>query len=280
MVKKEMRTAIIILLGALVVVLILLRLFNIFPQPDKTAGTIGNVEKVDRFREKQLAFEDVKCDDEEVTKFVQSAQFQNLMKDENFRALLANPSQLEFVPMAISFAQITNQAAQNFNSFLEQGNNAQEFFGSAEYGKFYQIFKTSQTTSIPLLSGSSEGNYVMPSAQVIQNLVSNSHFQKMVENFDFKAFCNQDIQGIFGADFSNLLKGTLQATIGGIPANFDFNNAEFQKIYASQDIQKLFMSQDIQKLFESQDIIIFCSQDFEQFVKGAEFQNVLKNVVP
>ncbi|MCK4715552.1 MAG: hypothetical protein KAT54_01975 [Candidatus Marinimicrobia bacterium] len=269
MAKKEMRTAIIILLAALVVVLILLRLFNVFPQPDQTAGTIGNVEKVDRFRGQQMRMEDIKCDDPEVARFVQGAEFQNLMKDENFRAILANPPQLEFVPMAIFFAQITNQAAENFNTFLQQGDNAKIWFSSAEYKQFYQNFSD--------VLGLQRPYPPLPPAQDIQKLFFNSDFQFIITNFDFKAVYNQDIQEIFGADFSKLLNGTLQATSGGIPTNFDFNNSEFQKFLFSQEFQKLFLfNQDIQKLFMNQDIQkLFMSKDFEQFVKSAEFQKFL-----
>ena len=270
MAKKEMRTAIIVLLAAFVVVLILLRLFNIFPQPDQTAGTIGGVEKVDRFRGQQMKMEDIKCDNPEVSQFVQSAGFQNMMKDESFRAILANPAQLKFVPMAVEVAQITNQAAENFSNFLEQGDNAKFWFGSAEFQQFHQNFSQLFSSDDPAI--------VPPNAQDIQKLVLNSDFQSLITNFDFKAVYNQDIQGIFGADFSNLLLGTIQATIGGIPTNFDFNNAEFQNIYASQEFQKfVFLSQDFHKQFMSQDIQkLFMSQDFEQYVKSAEFQNVLK----
>jgi len=273
MAKKEMRTAIIILLTALVVVLILLRLFNIFPQPDKTAGTIGNVEKVDRFRGQQMKIEDIKCDNPEVSRFVQGAEFQNLMKDDNFQAILANPAQLKFVPLAVEVAQITNQASENFSNFLEQGDNAKIFFGSAEFQQFHQNFSQLLPSDAPEI--------ISPNAQDIQKLLLNSHFQKMAANFDFKAVYNQDIQGVFGAEFSKILNGTFQATIGQIASyNFDFNNSEFQKAILFPSFQKLiFLNQDIQKLFMSQDIQkLFMSRDFEQFVKSADFQNALKSV--
>ena len=261
--KKEMRTAIIVLLAALVVVLILLRLLNVFPQPDKTTGTIGNVEKVDRFRGQQLRMEDVKCDDPEVAKFIQGAEFQNMMKDENFRAILANPAQLEFIPMAILFAQITNQAAENFSNFLEQGDNAKFFFGSAEFQQFHHNFSQLLPSDAPEL--------VLP-AQDIQKLFFNSDFQSLITNFDFKAVYNQDIQGIFGADFSKLLEGTFQTIRPGddTPTSIDFNNTEFQIIILSQEFQKLF--------FLNQDILNWdWSQDFQKFVGSAEFQNAIKN---
>ncbi|MCK4641264.1 MAG: hypothetical protein KAU06_08000 [Candidatus Marinimicrobia bacterium] len=271
--KKEMRTAIIVLLAALVVVLILLRLFNVFPPPDQTAGTIGDVEKVDRFRGQQMRMEDIKCDDPEVAKFIQGAEFQNLLKDENFRALLANPDQIKYIVLALDVSQVFDQAAQNFSNFLEQGDNAKLWFESAEFQQFQQNFSQLLPSDAPEI--------ISPNAQDIQKLLFNSDFQSLIMNFNFKAVYNQDIQGIFGADFSKLLGGTFQTIRPGddAPTSIDFNNTEFQVIILSQDFQKfIFLNQDIQKLVMNQDFHkIFMSQDFEQFVRSAEFQNAIKN---
>jgi hypothetical protein len=270
--KKEMRTAIIVLLAALVVVLILLRLFNVFPQSDQTTGTIGNVEKVDRFRGQQMKIEDIKCDNPEVARFVQGAEFQNMMKDENFRALLANPDQIKFIILALDVSQVFDQASQNFSSFLQQGDNAKFFFGSAEFQQFHHNFSQLLPSDAPEI--------VLP-AQDIQKLLYNSDFQSLVANFDFKAVYNQDIQGIFGADFSKLLEGTFQTIRPGddAPTSIDFNNTEFQKFLWSQEFQKLFfLNQDIQKMFLSQDFHNqLMSKDFQKFVGSAEFQNAIKN---
>jgi len=274
-VKLSKKNQILILsLSIVVLALIVLRMTGVFPQVgDDVAGTIGNVEKVDRFRGQQMKMEDIKCDDPEVAKFVQSAGFQNMLKDDNFRAILANPAQLKLVPMAVEVSQLVDQAAQDFHSFLEKGDNAKIVFGSAEYQQFYAAFDGSN--AVFKLLPANKSNFILPNAQDIQKCFYNTDFQKFVANFDFKAVFNQDIQGIFGADYVNSL---LHGGPGGT-FNIDFNNAEFQKLVLSQDFQNILKNEATLEAIKSQAFYsVYLSQSFQVFVGSQEFQNALKLV--
>ena len=281
--KLSKKNQILILsLSVVVLVLIVLRVTNIFPSVDgNAAGTIGNVEKVDRFRGQQMKMEDIKCDNTEVAKFVQSAGFQNMMKDDNFRAILANPDQVKLLPFAVEVSQLVDQAAQNFHSFLEKGDNAKFFFGSVDYQQFYAAYGDAMRTIdphfFPPFFPAHESNFIVPMAQDFQKFFFNSDFQKLVLNFDFKAVYNQDIQGIFGQEIVKFFGNDFQSIV---PMNIDFNSSEFQKfIYMSQDFKKFYFgNQDFHKVFMNQDVQkMFFSQDFEKFVAGADFQNILKS---
>lgn len=270
--KLSKKNQILILsLSIVVLALIVLRMTGVFPQVgDDVAGTIGNVEKVDRFRGQQMKMEDIKCDDPEVAKFVQSAGFQNMMKDDNFRAILANPAQLKLVPMAVEVSQLVDQAAQDFHSFLEKGDNAKFWFGSAEYQQFYQSHSDVSGVLFPL-----PGTIIPLAIPDIQKCFTNSDFQKFVANFDFKAIYNQDIQGIFGAGYVNSL---LHGGPGGT-FNIDFNNVEFQKLYMSQDFQKLVLGQDFQKWWSQDFQKMVANQAFQMLITSQDFQNALKSTI-
>ncbi len=279
-------------LSVVVLVLIVLRVAGVFPPIEENAtGTIGNVEKVDRFRGQQMKMEDIKCDNPEVAKFVQSAGFQNMMKDENFQAVLANPAQMKFVPMAVGVNGIISQAAQDFHSFLEKGDNAKAIFGSIDYQQFYEAFNPSGLLNLPEPIGANTSSFLLPNAQDFQRSLFNSDFQKFVNNFDFKVVYNQDIQGIFGADFVKFLAGDFQAAMdlsGVFPDPYPVNpNIDFQSVLQSEAFQNLFTSQEFQKLVQNQEFqkflsqgfqIIYLSQSFQTFVGSQEFQNALKNM--
>jgi len=268
-VKLSKKNQILILsLSIVVLALIVLRMTGVFPQVgDDVAGTIGNVEKVDRFRGQQMKMEDIKCDDPEVAKFVQSAGFQNMMKDDNFRAILANPAQLKLVPMAVEVSQLVDQAAQDFHSFLEKGDNAKFWFGSAEYQQFYQSHSDVSGVLFPL-----PGTIIPLAIPDIQKCFTNSDFQKFVANFDFKAIYNQDIQGIFGSDIVKFFSNDFQSIV---PMNIDFNSSEFQKLVFSQDFQKLVLSQDFQKWWSQDFQQMVANEAFNTLICSQEFQNVL-----
>ncbi len=283
--RKGARPVIAGVVAVLVAVLVVLKVLNVFPVPEKTEGTIGGVEKVERFRGQQMNFKDIKTDDPEVTQFMQSAEFQNLLKDENFRSILANPQQVEYVPLAVEVNQIVSQAAQDFHSFLKQGDNAAKFFGSKEYQQFYASLDSTEVAGMikPLKAGDEE-NFV-PTAQNLQkSLMLNAEFQKSLLVFPFPAVYNQDIQGICGKDFVAFLAGDFQSMMPHLQSYWanDFQNviygSTFNTIICSQEFQKLCESQEFQKIWSQDFQKVWMSQEFQNSVLSQEFQNALKNI--
>ncbi len=55
---------------------------------NNTQGTLGGVQKAEKFRGKQMSEKDLTLDSPEVTKLTQSAEWQNAMKDEKFVKML------------------------------------------------------------------------------------------------------------------------------------------------------------------------------------------------
>src|SRR5690554_3648238 len=89
--SKSTSTVLGVLLAVVIVVLVVFRVTGVFPPVDKKAelvGTIGGVEKAEKFVGEQMTFEDVQFEDPESAKFVQSAEFQNLLRDPDFRRLV------------------------------------------------------------------------------------------------------------------------------------------------------------------------------------------------
>jgi len=265
--RKGLVLTIIGLVGTLVVVLVVLRVLNIFPATDKAEGTIGGVEKVERFRGQQMTIKDVKTDDPEVTRFIQSAEFQNLLKDENFRILLANPERAQLLPTAVEINQMVSQAALNFYNCLLISNNAAKFFGSKEYQQFYQSLNKEAAAGLIEPLKSEAGNIIIPSAQELQSVyLFNSELQKFVLGFPFKIVLNQDIQGVFGTDFVKFLAGDFQ---GLKLQSFGFLSSDFQKLINSQTLHTIICSQEFQK--------IVLNQEFQKYVLSQEFQKCYFN---
>ena len=233
--QKGLRTTIIVMLAVLVVVLVVLRVFNIYPPTDKTQGTIGSVEKVERFRGDQLNFEDIETDDPELTAFLQSAEFQNLLKDDEFRSFLEDPDKLQYVAPAIALNGLISQGAQNFQNFLEQGDNAAKFFGSKEYLDFYNSLDSTEVAGLiePLKAGDSQG--FSWEAQSLQIALNNKDFQKRVANIPFKSLYNQDIQNVFGPNYAALCAGDLETAM---PSMWEFPAIDMQNVLQNETFQK------------------------------------------
>ena len=274
--RKGARPVIAGVMAMLVAVLVVLKVLNIFPSPEKAEGTIGGVEKVERFRGQQMNFKDIKTDDPEVAQVIQSAEFQNLLKDENFRSILANPQQVEYVPLAVEVNQIVSQAAQDFYDFLQKGDNAIKFFDSKEYHEFYASLEPEDTAGLLVILNPAVSNGIVPTAQDLQkSYMLNAEFQKLALSFPFQAVYNQDIQSIFGQDFVKLCAGDFQSLM---PQFESYMGNDFQKMFMSQDFQKMFMSQEFQKIWSQDFQKVFMSQEFQNYVLSQEFQNALKNI--
>ncbi|HDP67809.1 MAG TPA: hypothetical protein ENN20_04815 [Candidatus Marinimicrobia bacterium] len=283
--RKGARPVIAGVMAMLVAVLVVLKVLNIFPSPEKAEGTIGGVEKVERFRGQQMNFKDIKTDDPEVAQVIQSAEFQNLLKDENFRSILANPQQVEYVPLAVEVNQIVSQAAQDFYDFLQKGDNAIKFFDSKEYHEFYASLEPEDTAGLLVILNPAVSNGIVPTAQDLQkSYMLNAEFQKLALSFPFQAVYNQDIQSIFGQDFVKLCAGDFQSLMPHLQSHWanDFLNvlhsSALNTIICSQEFQKLCESQEFQKIWSQDFQKVFMSQEFQNYVLSQEFQNALKNI--
>ena len=111
--KKPLIIIIIVLVVAAIVY------FSVFyPEPFKQelAGTIGGVEKAEKFRGEQLKDEEILIENEDFVKFSQSAEWQNLLKNEEFLkiALSQDFQKIVILNVDIQKALICSQDFQRF----------------------------------------------------------------------------------------------------------------------------------------------------------------------
>jgi len=72
--------------GIFAVLLVAFFIIKNLPPSDKdVGGTIGGVEKADKYRSEQISEEDIVLEDAEIQAILQSDEFQKLIRDEQFQ---------------------------------------------------------------------------------------------------------------------------------------------------------------------------------------------------
>lgn len=268
-------------LAVVIVALVVLRVTGVFPPIDKKTeliGTIGGVEKADKFRGEQFSFEDVKIDNPEVAEFVQGATFQNLMKDENFRALITNQEFVKLLPQVMEVNNKVYLFAVDLQNFLSNAQNFQKFFSrdfnafvkSAEFNKLALRPEVTKQIELTATYQQMTKAFEVPSLQEVMQLVNNRDFQKSY-------FASNELQKIvpMSQDFKYIVSQDFQKFAF---MSTDFNLKVFQSFYASQEFQKMAMNADFQKAYMNQDFQKFVlSQDFQKIVLSQDFQKYFDN---
>ena len=284
--KKGMIIVIIIIVAAGVV------FFSLFWPIDKTAdlkGTIGGVEKAEKYRGEQMDESDLLTENEDFVALTQSAEWQNAMKNEKVVKFLQSEEFAKFVTISSDrkvFA-IYNQYFQNFYSILQNQSDltpekAYLILQSDNYQKV--IFSQDVQHDVQLTEQDFQKWIVIWNIDTIKTVLFSADMnladyetalQGFYVNPKLVAFFSQDFQKIFSQDFQ---KGGFIYSQDYLKGGF-FLSQDIQSIiaYMSQDMQKIFMSQDFQKVFMSQDFQkIFKSQDFQKLFKSLDFQKYLK----
>ncbi len=260
-------------LSVAVVVLVVLRVTGIFPPIEKKpelVDMIGGVQKAEKFHDNLITFDDVKFEDPEFAIFVQSADFQNMMKDRSFCMMISSQEFSKILPQLTEVNQVLDKAALDLQKFLSNSQNFKSYFGTQSFKSWAgaQELKSINLGSVTFRQIEQVVNnqplkaFEAPSLQDVQKLVYNRDFQKIVLNTemqklrpmaqDFYAVCNQDFQKIFSTDFAVQTFQTLYANQEF--QNFFTNPQSFSYI-ASHEFQKQFMSQDFQRLMISQEFL-------------------------
>jgi hypothetical protein len=260
-------------LSVVVVVLVVLRVTGIFPPIEKKpelVDMIGGVQKAEKFHDNLITFEDVKFEDPEFAIFVQSADFQNMMKDRSFGMMISSQEFSKILPQLTEVNQVLDRAALDLQKFLSNSQNFKSYFGAQSFKSWagMQELKSINLGSVTFRQIEQVVNnqplkaFEAPSLQDVQKLVYNRDFQKIVLNTemqkiypmaqDFYAVCSQDFQKVFRTDFTVQTFQTL------------YSNQEFQKFFtdpqsfsyiASQEFRRQFMSQDFQRLMVSREFL-------------------------
>ncbi len=272
---KTTSTLLGISLAVVIVALVVLRVTGVFPSIDKKTeliGTIGGVQQADKFRGEQFSFKDIKIDNPEVAEFVQSATFQNLMKDENFRAGFTNQEFVKMLPQLMEANQFVYKYAVDMQKYLSDAQNFQKAFDhfaavaqSAEFNKLNLstdfVRQIEQVASHQQLSQA----FVAPSLQEVMQLVNNEDFQKYY-------FANNELQKMMpmSQDLKHIMNNDFQKVI---PQATDFNLKNFESFFLSQEFQKLCQSPAMIEIVSNQEHCkVFLSQEFQKVLLSQEFQ--------
>lgn len=258
-------------LAVVVVALVALRVTGVFPPIDKKTeliGTIGGVQQAEKFRGEQFSFEDVKIDNPEVAEFVQSATFQNLMKDKNFRSLITNQEFVKTLPQLMEVNKAVLPFATDLQKFLTDAQNFQIFFIGGHWAMTDISLRPEVAKQIDYAAKNQQlsGAFTAPNLQEVMQLVYNKDFQKhFFANSEFQRMLpsSQDFRIIMNHDYQKLnVSGT------------DFNLKMVEQFSSSQEFQKLCSHPSMIEIVSNQaNLKVFMSQDFQKMVLSQEFQN-------
>jgi len=284
-----------ILVGIIVVAVVITSFSFFWPLNDSSdlKGTIGGVEKADKFRGEQMEAADLLLENEEFIAFTQSAEWQNTIKNEELVNFLKSDEFKSFISMTGDIQKVVmlNRYFDSVKLGLLKETDPNEatlkVILKSNYSKvfsalssdpnnhdFQQVFllisqefqkAMANPASIEALNFADVMKYVVantPStdsyfSQDMQKLVNSQDFHKLVNSNDFQnaGFPNQDFQNVM------------------VPLSLDF-----QKQFMSQDFQKQFMSQDFQSLILKSNFFgLFWTnnQNFQQNMLGA-FQDYMQ----
>jgi hypothetical protein len=267
----------------------------------EVAGTLGGIEKAQKYRGDQPMTKDVLLENEDFATLTQSAEWQNAMKDEEFVAFLKSD---EFQKAIVFQNDIQNvvlaracfEAVKNsdFEAFTPSDETMKSVLANDFQGFFYLVSQEFQKLlynhSDPqnltfseamksLLSSDMQQATTFFSADM-QKVINSQDFDKMLASPQFDTM--QSVMVILSQDIQKWMNQNMQQFLAPNAAdmqkNAAANNQEFQKSIGtfSQEFQKAFMSQEVQEaifvLASDTQQCIWVSQDYQKYYSNANFQ--------
>lgn len=292
-------------ISGIVVAAVVIVYFSFFYPPvseESLTGTIGGVEKAERYRGEQPQAEDLTIDTSSVNRFIQSAEWQNLRRDENFRKcvqsgefqrfLVMNQEAQQFIPMARDFQRALCQKIR----FIHNAQDYQNWVNSEEFQQIHsQPFKqlvTSQEFQNVIISQDFQkwfnGEFSPWLDNAFQQFYTSSEIQKFKEgstpprcygNVDFQKHWANNVVIWFIPCWKSIYSQEFQVVIWSQEFQKVILSQDVQAFFQSHDYQQQFMSQDFQQQFMSQDFQKqFMSQDFQKQFMSQDFQNLILNL--
>jgi hypothetical protein len=267
----------------------------------EVAGTLGGIEKAQKYRGDQPMTKDVLLENEDFATLTQSAEWQNAMKDEEFVAFLKSDefqkaivfqNDIQNVVLARAcFEAVKNNDFEAFTPSDETmksvlANDFQGFFYlvSQEFQKMLYTHQDPQNLTFSeamksLLSSDMQQATTFFSADM-QKVINSQDFDKMLASPQFDTM--QSVMVILSQDIQKWMNQNMQQFLAPNAAdmqkNAAANNQEFQKSIGtfSQEFQKAFMSQEVQEaifvLASDTQQCIWVSQDYQKYYSNANFQ--------
>jgi len=285
-----------IIIGVIVVAVVIAFFSFIWPMNDSSdlKGTIGGVEKAEKFRGEQMEAADLLLENEEFVTFTQSAEWQNAMKNEelvnylksdefsngiskagDLKKLVIMNQYFDSVKLALVNETDMNEAStkeffasNTFTNFLR----SQDFSG---WGRPYGIMwwlNNQDFQQMTEIIFSQEFQKVMANPANIETLdFANIITKSFDNNSSISKFFSQDYQKLVNSqDYQNLVNSQDYQKL--------VNTQDYQKLVNSQDYQQLVNTQDYQKYFNSQDFNLFFQNDFFEGIWNGN-QDFQKNML-
>ncbi len=263
--KKSKRTALFVTLAVVVVIIVVYFSFFYPPQSSKNlAGTMIGVEKGKRDIGKQLTVDEIIIENPKMNDFIQSADFQNLIKDENFRkAVMSSDFQDIIIPLMTDFQQYV-QLSQDFQQFVTLLNQQTDVKGFLQSDEFHNsVSPEMQKAVLAIPEDEIE-------AFVAQDIDSKDLFKSVLTSqvqAEDASFSDQFQAVILSQEFQDKLK------------DLDFSHPELTAIIPEDQMKAFYLigndNMDALKAIYNNDMFkaVLFSDDFIKIVHASDFQN-------
>lgn len=278
------------------------------------AGTLGGIEKAQKYRGEQPMTKDVLLENEDFATLTQSAEWQNAMKDEEvvaflksdeFKKTIVFQNDIQNVILARAcFEAVNNSDFEDFKpsdetmkSVLANDFQRAIYYLSQEFQKLLYNHPEPQNLTFneamkQILHSDMQESITFFSADMQKQIMSHD-FEKWwaspqfeQANTELKAW-SQDFQAWLATNMNSILLANSQDVENNAAA---FNqesqksigafSQEFQNTLGvfSQSFQKAYMSQEMQEaiysLASDMQQVIWVSQDYQKFIHSSEMQNL------
>ena len=260
--KQKNKTALFVALAVVIVIIVVY--FSFFyppPSSKKLTGTMVGIEKSKRDIGNQLTIDEIIIENPEINDVIQSADFQNLIKDENFRkAVLSSDFQDNVLPLMSDFQRYV-ALAQDFQKFEPIMNTPEEFTNFIQSDEFKNGF--SQDFQNAVLAIPQDRLDAVLSQDFNQNDFFNVVVITAISSPDFgfspnfeKTYKSQEFQeSIKDTDFADLALANLipEEQLKVVYLLNDDNIEALRAIYSDENFGAVLFSEDFISIIRASD---------------------------
>lgn len=281
------KSIIIIVLILIVGIVVFFSMFWPLNSEKDLKGTIGGVQKAKKHVEQNIEESDIFMDEDDYNKFIQTAEWQNLAKNESFIKAVKSGEFQEMLGLHNLVSQII-WTSQEFNKFknmdVAANISSEEDFKaalrSAEVSARFRVWANKNMNNLKALFGADFQNW--KSAINLGSFLASQKALKTIWASDFNG--SQKMQSLMlSKDFQKWLSNDFQNLSGVSHANGFMNSFlnifsnDFQELAGcSQDFNKLLHSADFEKAmvrFSDVHNNVLMSSDANDITNSADYQS-------
>jgi len=265
--KQKNRTALFVVLAVVMVMIVVYFSFFYPPPSSKTlTGTMIGIEKSNREIGTQITVDEIIIENPEINDIIQGAEFQNLIKDENFRkAVLSSDFQDIIIPLMSDFQRYV-ALSQDFQRIVPVLNTPEEFTNFIQSDEFKNGFSEDFQKAVwalpqdqvnSILSQDFNNNEFFNSILSIslgsnqlgfnQNFVNSCLSQEFQESLKDIDFANPSLASIMPDDQLKVVYMIGDDNIEAIKAVYSID--AFEAVLFNEDFIKLMQASDFQHQF-------------------------------